>query len=173
MLKYSPALLIVALSACSNGQPQAATNDIAADNTHTSISVDLAGHDLPLVVEMGDAATLGVDTPSVTWNDQIGMLAIKAGDRFSILISEEPGGISRLRSSLDQDPLQTHVVTEEAEDRIIYRSSFPDDALVFVHFYRIIRSGGREFVLRDDPSGQFNEADITRMIGSVRTQRPA
>ena len=137
-----------------------------------ALSVDLSGNDIPLVVELGDATTLSADAASTSWNEDAGRMEVKAGEHFGILISEEPGDLARLKADLERDALQTHQIILETPEHIVYRSQFPDAALVFVHFYRIVKADGREFVVQDDPDGRYNEADIERMARAVRTQRP-
>ena len=141
------------------------------DSTTTLLSVDLTAQDIPLFVEMGDAATLGVDAPQVEWNEEMGRVEVRAGDHFGITIREVVADLARLRADLDRDMLQKHTVIEEAPDRIIYRSQFPDEALVFVHFLQVVTAQDRSFIIQDDPNGRFNEADVARMAKAVRTQR--
>lgn len=88
-------------------------------------AIDLGKHDLPLLVDMGDLSTLGADSAIVKWNEEFGHLAVHAGERFAITISEAPGDIPRLKSDLDRDMLQKHSVIEETPERIVYRSQFP------------------------------------------------
>ncbi len=165
-------LLLAALLFASCGGSN--TSDPAADPAPvaTSLAVDLAGHDIPFSIELGDAATLGVDTPTVRWNEEFGHLSVQAGERFSILITEEPGDIGRLKADLSRDPLRTNSIIEEQPDRIVWRSVFPDEDIVFVHFYRIVEADGRTFIVQDDDRGRYSEADVARMIGSVRTKQP-
>lgn len=165
---FSSALL---LAACSGGDAAEATTEQSP--TATSLAVDLTGHDIPFSIELGDAATLGVDSPTVRWNEEFGHLSVQAGDRFSILITEEPGDIARMKADLGRDPLRTNSVVEEQPDRLIWRSTFPDEDIVFVHFYRVIQVDGRSFVVQDDDRGRYNEADVTRMANAVRVKQPA
>ena len=127
-----------------------------------------AEHDMPLEVDLGDRATLGVDSASVAWNEEFGELRVNAGERFAISVSEEPGDIARLKADLERDMLRKHTVLEETPDQVVYRSQFPDEDLVFVHFYRVITVGDRTFVVQDAAEGRFNEADVKRMVASVR-----
>ncbi|MBK8225855.1 MAG: hypothetical protein IPK70_01605 [Flavobacteriales bacterium] len=162
-------LLSALLIACGQQatEPASSTEQVAP-----SLAVDLAGHGFPLTVELGDAATLGVDSPSVRWNEDMGQLELRAGERFSILITEEPGDIARLKADLERDQLRTSAIIEEQPDRLIWRSTFPDEDIVFVHFYRIVQAGDRAFVVQDDDRGRFSEADVSRMAAAVRTQQP-
>lgn len=163
--------MLLALTAC--GETPGEEKDPASGTTATNLAVDLSGHDIPLSVELGDPATLGVDSPTVSWNEDMGQLELRAGNRFSILITEEPGDIARLKADLERDQLRTSTIIEEQPDRLVWRSTFPDEDIVFVHFYRVVQVDGRSFIVQDDDRGRFNEADITRMIGAVRTKQPA
>lgn len=164
-------VLALSLQACGGGADPGQDSVMDAPPS-ASLAVDLHGFDLPLTVEFGDPATLGVDSPSVRMNEDMGQLEVQAGDRFSILITEEPGDIARLKADLERDPLRTSAIIEEQPDRLVWRSSFPDEEIVFVHFYRVLEVDGRTFVAQDDDRGRYNEADIARMIGSVRIKQP-
>lgn len=163
-------VLLGTLCSCGGGNTE--TNATETAPPAASLAVDLSGHDFPLSVELGDAATLGVDSPTVKWNEEMGHLSVAAGERFSILITEEPGDIARLKADLDRDQLRTSTIVEEQPDGLLWRSTFPDEDIVFVHFYRVVKADGREFVVQDDDSGRFSEADAKRMMGAVRTKLP-
>lgn len=163
------ALFVAGLSSCGDGKKDAA-EQVASDSTAAVPSayvIDLAAYDLPLVVDMGDRSTLGVDTATVVWNEEFGHLEVKAGERFSLTITETPGDLPRLKADLDHDMLQKHTIVEETPEMLVYRSQFPDESLVYIHFLRIISVGERSFVVEDAVNGRFNEMDIKRMVGSV------
>lgn len=160
------------LIACGDGKQEAAQALAAADTIiSTSLSVDLNAQDMPLFVELGPADLLGIDAPTVRWNEEMGRMEVDGGEHFGIVITEEPGDLPRLKADLEREMLQKHTVIEEAPDRLVYRSQFPDDGLVFVHFYQVVQSGDRWFTVQDNEKGRFNEADVARMAKAVRTQR--
>ena len=64
--------------------------------------------------------------------------------------------------------LRKHTVLEETPEKVVYRSQFPDEDIVFIHFYRLVPVGDRTFVVRDAAEGRFNEADVQRMVAAVR-----
>lgn len=138
----------------------------------TSLAVDLDGSGFPLTVELGDPTTFGVDSAQVKWNEEAGQLEVRAGDRFGILITEEPGDLARLKADLQRDQLRTSTIVEEKPDRMVWRSTFPDEEIVFVHFYRVVEADGRMFVVQDDDHGRYSEADVYRMVDAVRTKQP-
>lgn len=163
---------MIILLACGDGKQEAAQALAAADTIiSTSLSVDLNAQDMPLFVELGPADLLGIDAPTVRWNEEMGRMEVDGGEHFGIVITEETGDLPRLKADLERDMLQKHTVIEEAPDRLVYRSQFPDDGLVFVHFYQVVQSGGRWFTVQDNEKGRFNEADVARMAKAVRTQR--
>jgi hypothetical protein len=174
-MKYTmPVMVLALLTACGDGKKEAAERTGAATEAPAGYVVDLAPQDLPLTVDLGDLGTLGADSVEVAWNDEFGWLTVKAGERFSITISEEPGDMARLKADLERDNLlQTHTVLEETPELLVYRSQFPDEDLVFIHFYRIIQVGGRSFVVEEAVNGRFNEADIKRMAASVQAKAAA
>lgn len=132
--------------------------------------LDLAPYDTPLLVELGDLATLGVDSPTVKWNEEFGHLEVNAGDRFGLLITEEPADMKRVKADLDRDMLRKHTVMEESPEKLVYRSEFPDDAGTYIHFYRTVQVGDRTFVVTDTEQRRFNEADVQRMVGSIKAK---
>ena len=164
---------MITLLACGDGKQEAAQALAAADTTvSTSLSVDLNPQDMPLFVELGSAALLGIDTPTVMWNEEMGRMEVDGGEHFGIVITEEPGDLPRLKADLERDMLQKHTVIEEGTDRLVYRSQFPDDKLIFIHFYQVVQAGDRTFTVQDNEKGRFNETDVARMAKAVRTQRP-
>lgn len=167
-------VLVLGLHACGDGKHEAADHQTPADTTAVaSLVVDLAPHDVPFALDLGDAATLGADSVAVRFNEEFGWLEVRAGERFALTIAEEPGDLSRLKADLERDMLQKHTVVQETPELLVYRSQFPDEDLTFVHFQRIVTVAGRTFVVQDAQGGRFNEADVTRMAGSIRTQQPA
>ena len=169
---------VLVMCACGDGKADAvehaqATADSLAASAHANV-IDLAQYDLPLVVNMPDAQTLGGAEPSVVWKDETGKLEVRAGDHFGLWITEEPGDPARWKADLDRDLLKKNTVLSERPDLLIYKSEFPDDAsLVFIHFYRIIQADGRSFVVQDMDGPRFNEQDVDRMSGALSPRRPA
>lgn len=172
MRKQLSLLLATALAACGNGTPEAAAPGTHSDTTAaTLLSVDLSAQDMPLFVELGDATLLGVQAPAVRWNEEMGRMEVDAGEHFGITIMEEAGDLARLKADLERDMLQKHTVIEESPEKLVFRSQFPDEDLVFIHFYQMVSVGDRSFVVQDNEKGRFNEADVARMVKAVRTQR--
>lgn len=163
---------IALFSSCGGGSPEPAAQqvDTTATNTAVSTVLDLAPFDTPLLVELGDLATLGVDSPTVKWNEEFGRLEVSAGEHFALHVVEEPGDLARLKADLDRDMLRKHTVIEETPEKLVYRSEFPDDAGTYIHFYRIFQVGDRVFVVTDADQLRFNEADVRRMSGSLKTK---
>lgn len=174
MKQYFMALLALGLIACGGGAPEAGDQATPADTSAVAaLVVDLAPHDMPFTLDLGDPATLGADSVAVRFNEEFGWLEVRAGERFALTIAEEPGDLARLKADLERDMLQKHTVIEETPELLVYRSQFPDEDLTFIHFQRIVTVEGRTFVVQDAQGGRFNEADVARMNGSIRTQRPA
>ncbi|HMC97171.1 MAG TPA: hypothetical protein VKG92_05945 [Flavobacteriales bacterium] len=175
-MKQSPFLLVfLVLAACGDGKKEAAEqlSDTSTAGLAAPTVIDLSSFDVPLMVDLGDLTTLGVDSPEVRWNEEFGRLEVNAGEHFGLIISEEPADIPRLKADLDRDMLRKNTVIAETPEELEYRSQFPDEELVFVHFYQVIRAGEREFVVEDRPEGRFNEADITRMASATKNKQPA
>ena len=159
-----PFALLVCLASCGDGKKEAAEQmaDTTATATVAPAVLDLSTFDTPLLVEFGDLATLGVDSPTVKWNEELGRLEVGAGEHFGLLITEEPADLARLKADLDRDMLQKHTVIEETPEKLVYRSQFPDDAGTFIHFYRTVQVGDRTFVVTD--------ADVQRMVASIKSK---
>jgi hypothetical protein len=151
--------------ACGDGKKEAA-EQLAREEQAVMHVVDLSGHDVPLLVEL-DRNMVQQDTPRVWYNEEFGRLEVDAGDRFRIVITEEEGDVQRLKTSLERDMLRRTTIIEESPGLVVWRSEFPADEIVFVHFYQVIAVGDRTFVVESHDQGRFNEADIRRMATSV------
>ena len=172
MRYHYPIVLALVVSSCSDGKKEAAEAMAAQATAAPVITVDLSAQDMPLFVELGDASTLGVDSPTVLWNEEMGRVEVSAGEHFGITIREDAADLARVKADLDRDMLQKHALLEEGAGKLVYRSQFPDEDLVFIHFYQVLEAEGRTFIVQDDPNGRFNEADITRMSNAVKAQKP-
>ena len=164
------ALLPVVLLSCGDEGSTAIEETSSADTlaASTASAVDLGPHDLPLMITLPDPGTLSGTQPEMGWHEEEGWFFVKAGDHFSLQITEEPGDKPRLKGDLERDLLRKHTIITDAADLVVYQSEFPDDPdLVFVHFYQVIRAGDRSFVVQSDPEGKFNEADVERMRTAV------
>lgn len=165
--------LVCSASSCSNGQQQKGEQEETSIATEPAKhSIDLSEHDLPLILEI-DPNMLAADTVAVEWNEEFGHLEVTVGPKFSITIIEGEPEMERLKASLNNDPLRTTTIIEEKPDLIIYRSQFPDDDLVFTHFYQVVRAGDRTFVVESNDQGHFNEQDVRRMVGAVLPRQQA
>ncbi len=138
-----------------------------ADSTPAPAAIDLSAHDVPLLLTPPDPQVLGGAVPAVRWNEEAGILEVRAGDHFALDIVEAEGDLARLKATLDRDMLLKHEVVEEGPDHLVYRSSYPDQDLVFVHFVKVIRTASRTFEVGDDPEGRFTEEDVRRMMAAV------
>ncbi len=173
MKAMAPVVLALGLVACggNDSKPESEVVDSTATAVTTPPAIlDLGSYDTPLLVELGDMATLGVDSPTVKWNEEFGRLEVSAGEHFGLLITEEPGDLARLKADLDRDMLRKHTVLEETPEKLVYRSEFPDDAGTYVHFYRSVQVGDRTFVVTDADQVRFNEADVKRMAASIKAK---
>lgn len=170
-----PAIFVLvagSLAACD--PPKADTGHDAppsADSTAVPAAIDLSAHDVPLLVTAPDTQVLGGAVPAVRWNEEAGILEVRAGEHFALDIVEADGDLRRLKEDLARDMLLKHEVLEEGPDQLVYRSSYPDESLVFVHFVKVIRVAGRTFEVGDDPKGRFTEEDVRRMMAST-TPKP-
>ncbi len=162
-----PALL---LAACNDGRKEVTDEPETVVETSRKHSIDLSDHDVPLIVEV-DSNMLVSDTIAVEWNEEFGRLEVTVGPKFSITVMEGEGEMERLKGSLQNDPLRTSTIIEETPQLIIYRSQFPDEDLVFVHFYEVIQAEGRSFIVESNDQGRFSEQDVKRMVGAVMPRR--
>jgi hypothetical protein len=164
----------LALLGCGDAPAPSAADQRNDTLTTAASATDLAQYDLPLQVILPDARALAGAEPTLGWNEEEGWFGARAGDHFSLHITEEPGDMPRLKRDLENDLLRKHTVLTDRPDLLIYRSDFPDDpSLVQVHFYRVMTVGERTFVIESDPEGRFNEADVERMIAAVSAKTPA
>ena len=168
------ALALPLLFACGGPADNSASDTTgapSADMSAAPAAVDLAPWDVPLNVVPPDRPG---DTLQVTWNEEFGQLEVSAGEHFSLIITEGPGDVARLKADLGRDLLRSHEVLREEPGLLVYRSAFPDDPdLVFVQAYREIWVGDRTFVVETHPQGRFNEADVEAMVRAVVQQEGA
>ncbi|MBK9058447.1 MAG: hypothetical protein IPL81_00720 [Flavobacteriales bacterium] len=160
------------MNACGDGKSDAAKQmAAAADSARAAATVDLAEYHMPLVLEM----PTGAPVPTLVWKDEIGKLAVRAGDHFAIEISEAPADMERLKADLDRDLLKKNTIVEEKPELIIYRSEFPDDtALVFYHFDPSVTADGPIFHIEDADDGTpFTLEDVNKMATAVHVKSPA
>jgi hypothetical protein len=171
-------LLLFACAFLSCGGDDRNTNDPAGESAGTTVAqpaaTDLSSHDLPLQIVLPDKSSIQAAETTMGWHEEEGWFGVKAGDHFSLRITEEPGDIARLKRDLESDLVRKHTVITDTPDLVVYRSEFPDDpGLVFVHFYQVIHAGERSFVVESDPEGKFNEAEVERMRAAVSPKTPA
>ncbi len=171
-----PACLV--LLACGDGKREAAQHlaELEAEAAAKSQEylLDLQAYDLPLVVSLPEVSTPGADSTyaKAKWNEEFGHLRVSAGPRFAITITEDVGDIARLKADLERDMLRRHTILEDSSDKLVYRQQFPDDDLVFIHFYQMITANGRSFVVESASDGRFSESDVAFMAASVRPNIP-
>lgn len=177
MKTFLPILILALLASCGDGKADAARKlaeaQALADAEAATVQpylLDLQAFDLPLVVSLPEKLTPDEDSTygKAIWNEEFGQLRVKGGDHFGLTITEDEGNILRLKADLDRDMLRKHTVLQEAPDLLIYRSQFPDEDLVFIHFYRVMTVGDRSFVVEDMADGRYNEADVARMSQAVQ-----
>lgn len=176
---FLPAFAALLLVAC-GGDGTPGTDASNTDTTATAPApatgqvVDLAAHDLPLVLTAPEAQLTGGLAPEVVWKDQTGLLEIRAGEHFGLTIVEEPGDIARKKADLDRDLLRKNTIMKETPDLLVYRSEFPDDpSLVYIHFHQVVNAGDRTFVVEDIAELRFNEQDVERMVAAIAPKQPA
>lgn len=166
------------LMACGDGKADAARKmaeaQALADPTaalEEPYLLDLEAFQMPLAIALPDNQTPDADSTfgKAVWNEEFGQLRVKAGDHFGLTITEDEGSLMRLKGDLERDMLRKHTVLEESPQHLMYRSQFPDEDLVFIHFYQVITVQGRSFIVEDMAEGRYNEADVARMLKAVRT----
>lgn len=171
-----PVFALALLAACGGSAEQASDPTQAADTSAaaTVTPIDLATHGLPLLLTPLDKQFTDGQEPAIVWKDETGTLEVKAGDHFGLVITEEPGDIPRLKAALDRDLLRKNTLLRETPEGLTYRSEFPDDpALVFMHFYQVVKAGDRTFVVQDLEGQTFNQQDIDRMMAAISPKPPA
>ncbi len=171
-----PAFAAMVLSSCQGGggkEEAGSGQDSATVARSAGVTVDLAPHGLPLVLQAPDSQLTGGAGPRVVWKDQIGLLEVRAGEHFGLTIIEEPGDIARKKADLDRDLLRKNTILQETPDLLVYRSEFPDDpALVYIRFHQLVHAGDRHFVVEDIPELRFNEQDVQRMVVAITVKQP-
>jgi hypothetical protein len=174
-MKHIPLLITVGLlSACGEKAPTADASIGTASMAPAAAPIDLSSHGLPLLLNLPEKQLMGGAEPGIVWKDEIGTLEVRAGDHFGLMIREEPGDIPRLKAALDRDLLKKNTVLKETGDQLLFKSEFPDDpSLVFLHFYQVVTTGDRIFVVQDLDGQTFNQQDIERMLAAISPKPPA
>ena len=139
-----------------------------ADSTATTQQVsgnvlDLSQFDMPLLVNVPEKGV----APLAVMNEELGQLEVRAGDHFGLAIKEMEPDFPRLKADLERDMLLKNTIVQEAPELLLYRSEYPNEAGVFMHFMQMVKSGARTFVVEDLQNGRFNEADAKEMIAAV------
>jgi hypothetical protein len=171
-------MLLAALAACGDGKKEAAQKLAELEregHTAQEYLLDLQAYDLPLAVSLPQVLEADADSTygKARWVEEFGHYRVSAGKRFDLIITEDKGDLARLKAGFERDLLRSFSVVSETPDLIVYRLQYPDEDIVFVHFYQVMRVGEREFVVESAPDGRFNEADIGFMAAAVRPSLPA
>jgi hypothetical protein len=168
------AALVLASCGGGGGKTDGGTDADSASVLAPANAIDLGAHGMPLVLNAPDKQLTGGQEPAIVWKDQTGVLEVRAGDHFGLLVIEEPGDIARKKADLDRDLLRKHTILKETPDLLVYRSEFPDDpSLVYIRFHQLVHAGDRHFVVEDIPELRFNEQDVERMVGAIAPKQPA
>lgn len=170
--------LFLLLAACGDGKSEAAkalADEAPATNGQAAYVLDLTPFDMPLVVHLPEVLSPDVDSlyGKASWNEEFGQLRVMAGDGFGLTITEDDGDMPRLKGDLERHMLLRNTILQETPDLLVYSSQFPDEELVFIHFYKIVRSNGRTFVVESLPDRKFNEAEVQRMANAVHPVTPS
>ncbi len=163
--------LVLLLASCGDGKSDAARALAERDSSRVAAAlVDLSAYDMPLLVTLPDGPVPEWDSlyGKPQWVEEFGHMRISAGERFGITITEDRGDVPRLKADLERDMLRTNTILEEAPTVIVYRQEFPDQELVFFHFYQVLEVGDRSFILESSADGRFNEEDIAFMRSAVQ-----
>ncbi|MCB9168836.1 MAG: hypothetical protein H6597_03410 [Flavobacteriales bacterium] len=169
---------LVVLCSCGNGKSDvahrmASLDSLAQEHPEAQVqAVELNAYDIPLQLVLPEMLAEQGDSLQVHWSEEFGRLEVRAGDHFALNITEGFGDIGRLKADLGRDMLQKNTIVRDQPDRLVYRSTFPDGDLVFVHFLRVITVGDRTFEVTDAEGGRYNEADVDRMMNAVSPQSP-
>lgn len=171
---FAPVLFL--FNACGDGKREAAERLAEPEaSPPNEYLLDLQAYDLPLAVSMPQQLEPDEDSTygKVRWVEEFGHYRVSVGKSFDLTITEDEGDIPRLKAGFERELLRTATIVSESPELLVYRWHYPDEDIVFVHFYRILRVGDRSFVVESAPEGRYNEADVAVMAAAVRVSVPA
>lgn len=152
------------LAACGEGG-SSSVDTPPGDSTAapTANVLDMSQFDMPLLVNVPEKGT----APVAVMNEEMGQMEVRAGDHFGLTIKEMEPDFARLKADLERDMLLKNTIVQETPALLLYRSEYPNEAGVFMHFMQVVKSGARTFVVEDLPNGRFNETDAKEMVAAV------
>ncbi len=158
---------LLLFAACGQGGGSSADAQ-PADSTATAPPIsanvlDLSQFDMPLLVNVPEKGT----APLAVMNEEMGQVEVRAGDHFGLAIKEMEPDFARLKADLERDMLLKNTIVQEAPELLLYRSEYPNEAGVFMHFMQVVKLGARTFVVEDLQNGRFNETDAKEMVAAV------
>lgn len=168
-MKYLLLPILALMFACGGTSEEVYNEDEGPveDSHHGQQLLDLSEHGYPFSLWVPTQEVSGA-APLATFDDSFMHVKLVAGKRFQMLVRQEPPGLERLKMALKNDPIRIHETIEEAPHMLIYKTSFPDQEVAFVHFYYAFEVNGEPYIAEDVKEAELNEADIDKMIEALK-----
>ena len=167
-MKYLIFPVFVLMGACGPN------NEEAMSEEGSTAGLDHAGQQLMDLSEHGYPFSLWVPSeessgtvPMATFDDSFMHVKLQAGKRFQIIVRQEPPALERLKMALQNDPLRTHEYIREEPHLLIYKSTYPDEEISFMHFYYAFEVNGEPYIAEDVKEAELNEAAVNQMIEAL------
>lgn len=168
-MKYLIVPLIVLLAGCDGPEEENSNKAVGSVNADHEMMqrLDLSEHGMPFSLWV-PGKELSNAEPISEFDDSFMHVTVLAGKRFQLIIRQEPVGIDRLKIALENDILREHQYLTDEPHLLIYKSTYPDQEMEYVHFYYAFEVNGESYVAEDVKEGEFNEANIRTMLGSLQ-----
>lgn len=168
-MKYLILPLIVLMAGCGGSAEEISNEEEGSAGVDRSMMqrLDLSEHSMPFSLWVPSKDHSNTD-PLAEFDDSFMHVSVKAGKRFQLIIRQEPAGMERLKMALENDILREHEYLTDEPHLLIYKSTYPDQEKAYVHFYYAFEVNGEPYVAEDVKEGEFNEANIQMMLGSLQ-----
>lgn len=130
--------------------------------------VDLTEFGIPATIHVPNKSTTQYD-PIVEYNEGKGEVKITSGNKFNLVITESDIDKDLMVSDLEGDLLFKNTLVVNEDQMLVYTSELPDGSKKTNHFCAWFTSGNSNYLIKNDPSEEFSEHFLNRMIKCVKS----
>lgn len=130
--------------------------------------VDLSEYGIPATIHVPNKNTTQYD-PVIEYSEEKGEVRIMSGNKFNLLISESDIDKDLMVSDLESDLLFKNTLITTEDQMLVYTSELPDGSMKTNHFCAWFSSDGSHYLIKNDPSEEFSEHFLNRMIECVKS----
>lgn len=108
------------------------------------------------------------DQPQLRFNQATGQMQVFLGREFRLVAVAERVSRSQIEAELMDDGIFTNRIESEKDGIIIYQQFLPTGEPWYFQVIGKVRAGGREYLFRSDPVGEYTLFQAERMAAAVR-----